>query len=106
MADFQHTLFETNRGREPAIRPRFESQDFILYTVTGSDVKNWVTFPLVTIAEKFYNDNTLWWIIQDANPIKNPWEYVEGDRIVIPLDFRNAILQSTASIESLKRARP
>jgi len=103
MADFKHLLFQTDRGVEPSIRPRFESQNFIEYTVTGSDVKNWVTFTLVTLAEKFYNDNTLWWVIQDANPIKNPWEYVEGDIIVIPLDVRDAVLNSTGSIESLKR---
>jgi len=103
MADFKHLLFQTDRGQEPGIRPRFESQSFVEYTVTGGDVKNWVNFTLVTLAEKFYNDNTLWWIIQDANRIKNPWEYVEGDIIVIPLDFRKAVLNSTASIESLKR---
>ena len=103
MADFVHTLFKTNRGLEPSVRPRFESQRFIEYTLTGVDIKNWVTFPLITLAEKFYSDNSLWWIIQDANPIKKPWEYLVGDTIVIPLDFREAILQSTGSIESLKR---
>jgi len=103
MADFKHLPFKTNRGIEPSIRVRFESQSFIEYTVTGSDVKNWVTFPLITLAENFYNDNTLWWIIQDANPIVNPWDYKQGDIIIIPLDFREAVISSTANLESLKR---
>ena len=103
MSDFVHTLFSTDRGLEPGIRLRFESQNFIEYTLTGFDIRNWVTFSLVVLAEKFYSDGSLWWIIQDANPIKNPWGYVEGDTIIIPLDFRSAISRSTASIEALKR---
>lgn len=102
MPELKYTLFDTDRGAEPKIRTRFETESFIEYIILAEDVLNWPTLPLRTIAYKFYGDESLWEVIADANPIKPSWQYAQGDVIVIPRDFQQAFKVSFGD-EDLRR---
>lgn len=41
---------------------------------------------LDTLAQKFYRDSSLWWIIAQANGIKNTLKAPEGTQLRIPQD--------------------
>ena len=83
-------LFKTDRGMEPAVRPRFSSKKSTSYTLKAEDVLAWPGMPLAWLSRKFYGSIDFEDVIFDANPIKPPWEYQIGDVVIIPLDFRQA----------------
>ena len=46
---------------------------------------------LVSVAFKFYKDTTLWWIIAQANGIKNTLKAPTGQQIRIPQNINNIV---------------
>ncbi|HAA58675.1 MAG TPA: hypothetical protein DCE42_28190 [Myxococcales bacterium] len=90
---------QTNRGLEPAIRPRFESDDPLEYKVTQADLMNWPNFLYHSLADTFYDDTGLWWIIADANPIRRAKDWSVGETIIIPKDFRDALVSTQEEAE-------
>jgi hypothetical protein len=48
---------------------------------------------LDSLADKFYNDSTLWWIIAQANGIKSTLKAPTGQQIRIPQNIDNVILK-------------
>ncbi len=47
---------------------------------------------LDTLAYKFYNDSTLWWVIAQANGIKATLKAPTGTQLRIPQDIDNILL--------------
>lgn len=87
---WSHPTFVTTRGVEPALRDRFQTADFISYTLTGEDVANFPNFPLHSVALKFYEDVDMWVLLMDANGLKSPWAWKVGDTIKVPRDVVRA----------------
>lgn len=94
MADPFHERFETNRGEESQTRERFESADPLEYPLIESDFLSWPGFLYHSLADTFYSDPDLWWIIADANPIRRAKEWKIGDIVLIPKDYRQAPIQN------------
>ena len=92
MAVFSHPLFSTDRGTEAGIRQRFQSSDFLSYTLSGDDVSRYPKFPLQAVALKFFGDPGWWVVLADANQVKGAWEWQVGDKVRIPRDFSSSVL--------------
>lgn len=86
-----HETFTTNRGEEKKIRQRFESRDLIEYELTEADIRRRPGFLFRAMAEKFYDDEAYHWVLRDNNDLKREREYVAGDVLKVPADFRDAI---------------
>ena len=97
-----YSMFATARGQEAAVRTRFQSNDVVRYTLTGEDVKQWPNFPLQAVAQKFFGDPDLWPVLMDANALKAPWAWAQGDPVVVPRDYQDAI-RNTAEVGHLLR---
>lgn len=52
----------------------------IEYVVQGEE-------ELDSIADKFYDDETLWWLIADVNDIEFAFDVAPGDIIIVPARF-------------------
>lgn len=91
MATPKHEIYVTNRGEEKKIRRRFVSQDLVRYTLTGADVFRRTNLLFQAMAEKFYSDESLHWIIRDNNEPKWESDFQVGEEIFVPADYRNAI---------------
>lgn len=46
---------------------------------------------LDTLADRFYNDATLWWVIAQANSIKNTLKVPAGKQLRIPSDITEIV---------------
>ena len=55
-------------------------ENAIEYVVQGDE-------ELDSIADKFYGDDTLWWLIADVNDIEFIFDVAAGDIILIPTPF-------------------
>tara|TARA_B100000900_G_C20466576_1_gene669550 strand:+ start:65 stop:367 length:303 start_codon:yes stop_codon:yes gene_type:complete len=67
--------------------PDIESKD--------SDVIYYAKFDdsLMTLANKFYGDQTLWWIIARANNFQGRTKFTVGQKLVIPMDIGDVVKQ-------------
>jgi hypothetical protein len=68
------------------IYPNIPLKDSDVYVVSQEGDR------LDTIANQFYNDSSLWWIIATANNIHDaPLAVVDGTILRVPIDFLNII---------------
>lgn len=69
----------------------YSPQETVSYTLTGTDVQHWKGHEYEFLAQKFYGNSKLWWLIYDANKNVPPDSLEEGVQIQIPvvnpLDF-------------------
>lgn len=78
-------------GREvfrPVIFPNIPLRDDDVYVATETGDR------LDTLAQQFYNDSTLWWIIASANNIHNsPIGFEDGTILRIPQNYIQIVNQ-------------
>lgn len=84
-----NTIKKLNDGRRVynlKIYPNIPKKDTDIYIATqGGD-------RLDTLANQFYDDSSLWWIIASANNIHDaPFSLPDGTILRIPLDFLDII---------------
>lgn len=82
-------------------KPADDERQYLDYTISFEDAESFPGNCLHHLADKFYSDPALWYLIYELNAPLEPSEYVEGMTIKIPITsaFRESpIITSTRKV--------
>lgn len=66
-------------------KPADDERDFLEYKISFEDMESYPGNCLQHLAEKFYSDPALWFLIYELNAPLEPSEFTEGMVIKIPM---------------------
>lgn len=87
MIKFSLPVIVDDSEARPGIRSRLKYKNSVEYVLTFEDVNTIPGFPLEYLAQRLYGTPSAWFVIADANPIRNPSDWFVGDTVIIPTDF-------------------
>ena len=85
--EIQKDKITENRVLRTTLYPEIEPKDSdIIYYAKFDDT-------LMTLAYRFYDDISLWWIIARANDFKGRVKFQIGQKLIIPQDIGDVVKQ-------------